>query len=59
MKTKPKFNLGQYVCCKTNLASRLEIMSIKDKGKYYQYACLDLHGNTTAIHQTMLIGWIK
>ena len=59
MKTKPKFNQGQYVCCKTNLGARLEVISIQDKGKYYQYSCIDLRGVTTNIHQTMLIEWVK
>ena len=53
MKTKSKFKIGEFVKSKVNMGEKLEVVSIKDKGAYYQYSCLDTFGHTIEVHQTM------
>ena len=59
MKTNSKFKIGDFVRIKTNMAMKLEILTIRDKGSYYQYSCLDTYGNVTEVHHTMLLPWEK
>ena len=55
MKKSPKFSIRDIVVSKQDLSNKLEVLLVKDMGKYYAYRVLDTYGRTHVIDETMLL----